>query len=318
MAGDAPYRRIDVSRWPVRDAETGGADAKVWLDDDEGCSWLFKPVTDHGTWRQGEDWAEKAASHLAGLLEVPCAQVELAVYAGRPGAISRDLRPENHEMQHGAVLLAARSAPGYIPSSEIRILGDTTLLRRRPGHSLRNIRTALEGYLPPPDSSVPSDFTAFDVFAGYLVLDAWIGNRDRHDENWAVLHPLGTGPGRLCGSYDQAGSLGFNLQDAARSARLADVGGGGMRRFAERGDAWRFENQGRPVRSLVAHARDALDLASPSARAFWGEIIERLADLETAEIFSRIDTMSDPERRFACELLTINGRRLRDECRPRS
>jgi hypothetical protein len=27
--------------------------------------------------------------------------------------------------------------------------------------------------------------TAVDVFAGYVMLDAWIANQDRHHENWA-------------------------------------------------------------------------------------------------------------------------------------
>jgi hypothetical protein len=42
-----------------------------------------------------------------------------------------------------------------------------------PGHSLENVR------------AVPT--TAFDVFAGWPTLDAWIANTDRHDNNWSVL-----------------------------------------------------------------------------------------------------------------------------------
>jgi hypothetical protein len=72
----------------------------------------------------------------------------------------------------------------------------------------------------------PFDATAFDVFAGYVVLDAWVANRDRHDNNWAVLRPitLSADPLRLCGSYDHASSLGFNVTDEERSVRLADRG----------------------------------------------------------------------------------------------
>jgi hypothetical protein len=28
---------------------------------------------------------------------------------------------------------------------------------------------------------------AVDVFVGYLLLDAWIGNGDRHHENWGIV-----------------------------------------------------------------------------------------------------------------------------------
>lgn len=35
----------------------------------------------------------------------------------------------------------------------------------------------LRGVDPPHSPAVPSGFDAFDVFAGYMVLDAWIANR---------------------------------------------------------------------------------------------------------------------------------------------
>jgi hypothetical protein len=31
--------------------------------------------------------------------------------------------------------------------------------------------------------------SAYDVFCGYLVLDALVANSDRHDHNWAVFLP---------------------------------------------------------------------------------------------------------------------------------
>ena len=49
------------------------------------------------------------------------------------------------------------------------------------------IMRALTGCQTPPDCGV---LTAPEVFAGYLVLDAWVANQDRHDQNWAVLHRL--------------------------------------------------------------------------------------------------------------------------------
>jgi hypothetical protein len=35
----------------------------------------------------------------------------------------------------------------------------------------------------PPDGIT----TAIDTFVGYLLLDAWIGNGDRHHENWRFI-----------------------------------------------------------------------------------------------------------------------------------
>jgi hypothetical protein len=37
------------------------------------------------------------------------------------------------------------------------------------------------GALPPPACDLPFRATAFDVFAGYVLFDAWIANQDRHE-----------------------------------------------------------------------------------------------------------------------------------------
>jgi hypothetical protein len=227
---DAQFTQMDVSSWRVRYEEPAGGDEKEWLTDPDGQNWLFKPVTEHRRegFVQGENWSEKVSAEVAALLGVPCARVELAVRSGRLGSISLDLKPAAWQLQPGSVLLA--QTPDYIP-------GD----KQRRGHSLVNIEHALEGFGPPPGATVPDSFTAFDVFAGFLVLDAWIANRDRHDENWAVLLPPppdDATAGMLGGSYDHATSLGFNLQDADRERRLRD---GTVRAWAMRGDAYRFE-----------------------------------------------------------------------------
>ena len=60
--------------------------------------------------------------------------------------------------------------------------------------------------------------SASDLFAGYLMLDALIGNTDRHHENWAIIQA-----GRqycLAPTFDHASCLGFNLSDAERIDRM--------------------------------------------------------------------------------------------------
>lgn len=312
------FARIDASAWPVVATEAIGAEEKSWLGG-LGTRWLFKPVTLNSTGqRQGEDWSEKAAAHLAEHLLVPCAAVELAVRDGVEGSLSRDLRPDGYEMQPGALFLVDREAPGFVPARELQ--DDTARKRRRPGHSLANIKAALGGSLAPPDSLLPESFDAFDTFAGYLILDAWISNRDRHDENWSVLVPaIGCDPVRLSGSYDQAGGLAFNMRDDERLRRLRLGPGHDVEAFATRGTAWRFENsQARPLRTLVELAVDALEMVSAAARAHWIDLIAQLESVNSSALFGRIDSMSEPARMFAARLLQINGRRLRDECDRRS
>lgn len=317
MPDDPPFERWDTTVWPVVDVEPSGADPKDWLGDRNDLRWLFKPVTitSNGN-RQGEDWSEKAAAEIAALLGVPCARVELASRAGKEGSLSLNVRPLPFDMHSGATFLAAAGAPGFIPARQLLDARDPRV-KRRPGHSLQNIRQALDGLAAPTEELTHEGLDAFDTFAGYLVLDALIANRDRHDENWSVLLPAaGAGAGRLAPSYDQAGGLGFNLTDCKRR-ELLDQQPHALAAYAEKGTAWRFENDPGPAPTLVRHAGDALALASSPGRCHWIARLDSLRQDALDSILARLTAMSDPERRFASNLLRMNTERLRDECRDR-
>ncbi|ANP74600.1 hypothetical protein [Cryobacterium arcticum] len=302
---DHRSQRVDVSNWEVVNTEAGGADAKSWLSDDEGSRWLYKPVTIKNGNRQGEDWAEKVSSLLGLGLGVPCAQVELAVRGGVEGSISLKLTPEDYDMHPGFLAMEVHGVVGYVR-------GNTP---GRPGHSIRNIFAVLESYGTPPGSTFPSHFQAKDVLCGYLLLDAWIANRDRHDENWSILQPRKPGMSyRLSGSYDHAGSLGFNLTDKKRTGYSSGAAGN-VQDWAKRGTAWRFEHVlGAPIQSLTALAADALSLVSKETKDFW---ITRLHEIDlenTRAVVEQCGGMSDAASTFAIDLLTTNLERLRDEC----
>lgn len=69
------YEPVDVRLWEVvvRE-ETSGVEPKWWLrEPDTEKDWLFKTVTVKDGHVHGEDWAEKAASLLAGLMGIPAA-----------------------------------------------------------------------------------------------------------------------------------------------------------------------------------------------------------------------------------------------------
>ena len=304
---DVSFPVIDVSEWDIVADETSGNEAKYWLLHPEtGARWLFKTVTIKDGHVHGEDWAEKAVAHLAGLLAVPCANLEMAEFQGNQGCISADLRPAGHELQPGQVLLEQCQAPRYVHQ-----VGG----RSHPGHSLENIHMALDGALPPPGCALPFDGTAFDVFAGYVVMDAWVANRDRHDNNWAILRPIvsTTEPLRICGSYDHASSLGFNVTDEERRRRLAEPEG--LARWCKRGYADRFEQEsGQPRLTLVDLAARALDLCSDSARGHWLRQLERIQGDEVVRILARVPRMSEPARNFANKVLDVNRRRVLDAC----
>ncbi|MFD4992556.1 hypothetical protein ACFWH7_18190 [Cellulosimicrobium cellulans] len=310
-----PYLRSDVSSWRIVDAEPLGTDEKAWLEDHFGNRWLFKPAEiKRNTTRQGQDWAEKIAAEIATLLALPHAHVELVVRDGAEGSVSLRIGSDDLVLREGTLLLIDRHAPGYVPIFE---LAKGAPRKRRPGHSLENIHAALRHVAAPSGCSLPGDLSAFDIFVGYLILDAWIANRDRHDQNWAVLEPqLGEGPRLLCPTYDHGNSLGYGLSDTDRFERISSSER--MAQFAERGTAFRLENAGPgTIPTLVTVAVSALLMASPEGRAHWSEVIQGLPVSPAQDIVRRVPGLSVPARTFAARLLEINAERLSHECNSR-
>jgi len=303
-----PAPVIDVSDWEVVVVETNGEDETLWLADPAtGISWMYKPPTIKNGFRQREDVAEYLACELAGLLHVPCATVQLAILDGENGCISRDLKPRRWEMQAGALLLADRD-PNYQPG--------TDKPKGRPGHSLQRIAEALADVDLPPEHPVPAGFRAFDIFTGFLVLDAWIANRDRHDENWSVLlPPPGDNNLYLSPSYDHAGSLAYNVPDPVCAAKLTEPGA--VQRWATKGTAWRFEyDPAAGPCTLVELAVDALQRCSEPARRYWLDSLTNVSHTTSVTgLLHDIPDMSPHWRTFAGEVLQTNQERLLHACR---
>lgn len=308
------WSRADVSDWPIKQIEQTGSSANTWLEDPAtGILWLHKStVVAVGTGiEQGEDWAEVVAARVGEALGAPCAQARLCRRSGRRGSLSRQVRPNGWALWEGGLRLESVEAPGYVPhrDGEPAIDPDRPGVRR-PGHSLENIRLALDGVDVPPGYDGPL-LSAFDVFVGYLILDALIANRDRHEQNWAVLDPqLEPTPLQLSPSFDHAGSLGFNVGEHEARRRVAE---GSVGTWARRGTAHRFEHLRRPE-TLVSLAARAVGLGGEQGGTWWRR---RLTELELQPILNellerRIPEMSEVSVTFAGELLQHNLGRLRD------
>ena len=121
---------------------------------------------------------------------------------------------------------------------------------RRKGLCKHVFSSVLKSVAPPAgQDSRPEMPTAADWFLGYLLLDALIGNTDRHHENWAVIES--EGKQMLAPSYDHASCLGRELGDPERADRLR--GGDRQRtvaRYCERTRPALYEAPGdrRPLR----------------------------------------------------------------------
>lgn len=310
-----PWEREDVSHWPVRSVEQVGSTRNLWLEEPAtGLHWLHKDtvIPANGV-EQGEDWSEVVSTLVAQALQIPCATTRLCVRAGRRGSLSLSIRPKGQDLWEGRVVLENAQAPGYFPHTEEEpgIDPDRPDVKR-PGHSLPNIKNALRDVDPPSDFDGPPGTTGFDVFAGYMILDALIANRDRHEQNWAVLAPqLLTDTLRLSPSYDHASSLGYNLPDERRSLILSSPER--LAAWAARGTAYRFEHAESPP-TLVEHAARAVQLATAEGANWWRERLTtcNLGTLMAALRDHAIPEMSDPAVTFAVDLLDLNLGRLRD------
>jgi hypothetical protein len=292
--------------------EAMGSKPKFWYYDVTLGRCLYKQSRP-GT---GEDWAEKVAAELAELLSLPHATVELATWRDTRGTVSPSFVPRDDALIHGNEILLA-VVPGY-PGSRP---GSRNFYRVRE-HTLEVVLSVLATglVLPPRGWTLPNGVTnAVDVFVGYLLLDAWIGNTDRHHENWAFighlveLTPTETYESYLAPTYDHASSLGRNEPDARRRQRLTTKDAAfSVKAYVEKATSAFYTKAGdeRPLTTFDAFA-EAARRASGAARAW----LARLADLEAEAIQSIFDHLPDDRISeagvaFAREMLVLNRQRL--------
>lgn len=280
-----------------------GTKAKFWFRDGEQ-QMLFK-AEERGT---GEDWAEKIACELCTLLGLPHVHYEMAydLDQQRPGVVCASCAPPPLALAHGNQLLLALD-PAYPAGAENRYRSrahtidavfEVVSLLRLPDPSWRT-------HLPPQIQ------TAAGIFAGYLLLDAWIANQDRHHENWGAIwdgEQLSLAP-----SFDHGAALARNLSDEERHDRLTSRDA--RRRvpyFAARARSALFATPtaAKPLATLDAWRAFAARV--PGDAASWRERLEAVGPFAVEAVVDQIppDRMSAVCRRFTLDLLSENRRRL--------
>lgn len=287
---------VDLADWASAETEEPlGTKDKFWVMDPGGQKWLFKFARVRAGVVRGEDWSEWVVHHLAGLLGVPTVEICPAVSGDKRGVVSKSVVPDGHALIHGNELL-----------SQIDSSYDRTERRENAGYTPGAVHASLSGAQPPLDRQDLDQFTAFDVWAGYTVLDAWVAGRDRHHENWAVISK-----GRqrwLYPSFDHGNALGFQESDEKRQRCVNDARQ--LLTWARKGKSHHFA--GRPT--LVAVAHEALTLATPSAKAYW---LDRLGAVDSTSVRDILDAvpdaiLSDSGRMFCLRLLEANRGRVLD------
>jgi hypothetical protein len=273
---------------------------------------LFK-AEERGT---GEDWSEVVACHLCELLGLPHVHYELAEeWDGgkyiQPGVVCETCAPAPISLILGNQLLLERD-PAY-PAEE----GRKYKVREHTVEAVAEVIMKLG--LPAPQwmRKVPAGIgSALDVFVGYVLLDAWIANQDRHHENWAALRE--GDELRLAPTFDHGASLARNLSDAERKERLTTKDQNrAVSHFARRARSafYHKASDAKPLPTFEAFL--AFAGLAPKAADCWLDLLAMITPEAVRRILAEVPPkrMSKVARQFTLELLVENQHRILKEGR---
>lgn len=289
------YPIVEVKREWIVNPEDMGTKKKIWYCNPRNTTkWLFK----HPRPDTGEHWAEKIAAGVASAIGVRHAKVELATFQGKRGSVTESFVCSNRTLLHGNQMLEVIIA-GYDPERR----------SHQSHHTLKNIWKVVEAVFVNPERAREAKCT----IAGYIVLDALIGNTDRHHENWGVLWQL-DGNGwmvDMAPSFDHASSLGRELMDCRRDQLMEENRVGD---YAEKGHGALYWTGNK------SRGPSPLELVRQATRnypEFFRPVATNLASVgedTVRQIVHLIPSgwMSSSERRFAITLMNDNYKKLRE------
>jgi len=235
---------------------------------------LWKKGREH----TGENWAEKVTCELADLLGLPHAQYEFGLIGGKQCVITKNFLHENEELILGNQLIE-----GF----------DSNIKFDNNQHTLSAILSSLRKNLVNPwrkSEKVASNEiqTSTDLFMGYLCFDAWVGNTDRHAENWAMIKSVNK-TNFLCPTFDHASSLGRNVTEEERVERLKTKDKGySVNAYVRRAKTPIYDDFGNRLgfSSLLKECR----AISQKTTQFWVDKISTIMDspAQISSIFQRV------------------------------
>ena len=279
--------------------EPRGSKTNYWLHRD-GKRFLLKI----GRANTGEHWAEKVACELCTLLGLPHAHYELAKWKHHQCVLCETIVPKHGRLVMGNELLS--DVHSHYPTHQRYQVSDHTLGRI---HRLLNTLEILPplGWLSP---NIEVD-NAFDVFIGYLLLDAWIANQDRHHENWGIISY--NEAIYLAPTYDHAASMGQNESDAVRKERLTTRDQNRhITRYIEKASSAIYLNktERKPLSTIAVFKMAAA--RNPNAAKFWCEQLAGISKQQCLEVFEKIPAgeITETAIEFAVTILELNKPRI--------
>jgi hypothetical protein len=299
-----PIRKVDQMQ--SEDIEYLGTKRKFWFTVD-GKRFLFK-AEERGT---GEDWAEKVVCELARLLGLPHIEYELA-----------------HEYEGAKSIQPGVICPTFVPRPLVLILGNQLLYVRDPQYPVKSeVKYGVSAHTvdavaavlpllgaPSPvwmENAPAGISTALGVFVGYVLLDAWVANQDRHHQNWGAI--LDGSQISLAPTYDHGASLARNLTDEERKTRLQTRDQNqSVEHFAARARSGFYhakqDKKTLPTLDVFQHFAQLDPVAAKIWLAKLAGIGSDVVDAILAEVPPQ--RMSPITRQFTSALLSINQRRL--------
>lgn len=288
---------IEVPNDAAQAEEAMGTKFKFWYTHPDLGDCLFKLARPN----TGEDWSEKIAGELCQQLNLPHATYELASWNNRPGCITPTILANDTALLHGNDILA--SLVSSYPRTQSYQLSQHTLSIVLQAVSHAGVRLPLQWQLPSGINSTVG------VFVGYLLLDAWICNGDRHHENWGFEIRRPHGVAHLAPTYDHASCLGRELLDTKRQERLKQNTIG---QYANRSRSAFYQKEGdnRPMRTF-----DVFHTAAqryPTSAKIWLAQLAKISSETVLQLFHRIPDhrISTPALEFATAMLEINKTKL--------
>jgi hypothetical protein len=293
------YQIYQLQRQNITDKiEEDGVLRKDWYSHPKLGECLLKE-TRSPEWDIGDnrdirtDWSEKVVYEIAKSINIPAAQCELAT-----GYFDNSTEP-----------IESIISVNCIPTNNAGVVtGENLLIRNINGYksddlsqyTIENVLNALELSEVKPPSNWQQPISKIDtgakLFIGYLMMDAWAINRDRHYRNWGVMS-VGDRI-ELIPSYDHGLSLG-----STDKINLSPE------RYAERSKS-PFQGNNQQLSTFNAFNRAAQ--LYPDAAKIWQEQLAQITSTQINDIFNRIPAsrITPTAAKFAIDLLTFNQKKI--------
>lgn len=292
------YEIIEISDSEVeQDSNFGGMFPKIWVKNEKIGRALFKEATTKNGWAFSlrTDWSEKAVSELNQLVGLPSAQYELASLVDGDkrirGSVSLDLKQAGDINRLSLEELLNFEIDNYDYGED---------------YTVENVVKALQArdVTLPPGYDVPEGIVdGVDMFVGILMVDAWIADGDRHDQNIEIVLSK-DGEMYLSPVFDHGLSLGADIEPRNRESTP-------IQEFDKESNKSFFRDEYGDRLS----GKEALERAiaiRPKAGQIWLEQLAKVKQSQIDEIFQKIgeERITENESAFARLILDYGQKQL--------